>query len=78
MCQADCVATVKELMAELCCAKNQLVERLNVINDQIEEETGPFSKDLLKVEWMAEKKCSVEPLQKVSPFFSPSSNHEHP
>jgi len=82
MCQPDCVATVKELMAELCCAKNQLVERLNVINDQIKKETDPLSKELLiKVEWMAEKKRSVEPLQKVSPFplfFPPSSNNEHP
>jgi hypothetical protein len=81
MCQPECVATVKELMAELCRAKDGLVERLNAINDQIEEETDPSSKELLKVEWMAQKERSVEPLQKVTPFppfFPPSSIHEHP
>jgi len=77
--QPECVVTVKELMAKLCRAKNVLVERLNAINAQIEEETDPVSKELLKGEWMAEKERSVEPLQKVAPFppfCPPSSNHE--
>ena len=80
MCQDECVAMVKEMMVKLWREKIGLVERLNAIHDQIEQETDLLSKVLLKVEWMAEKQRSVEPMQKVSifpTFVPPSSNSKH-
>ena len=81
MCQPECVATVKQLMAELCREKNGLVERLNAMHERIEEEEHLLTKVLLKLEWMAEKQRSVEPLKKVLIFplsLSLASNREHP
>jgi hypothetical protein len=81
MCQPECVATVKELMAELCVEKNGLVERLNAIQERIEGEEHLLTKVHLKVEWMEEKRRSVEPLRKVPPLLNslpPASNRDHP
>jgi len=81
MCQPGSVATVKQLMEELCREKDGLVQRLNAIQERIEGEEHLLSKVLLKVEWMAEKQRSVAPLKRVQPFLHslpPASNREHP
>jgi hypothetical protein len=63
--QNECVATVKEVMAEVMREKNALVGRLNAMHQRIAEEKDPVTKVRRKVEWAAEKERSVEALNEI-------------
>ena len=63
--QNECVATVKEVMAEVMREKNALVGRLNAMHQRIAEEEDPVTKVRRKVEWAAEKERSVEALNEI-------------
>ena len=63
--QTECVATVKEVTAEVMRENNALVERLNAMNQRITEEEDPVTKVRRKVEWAAERDRSVEALNKI-------------
>jgi len=61
----ECVATVKEMMADAMRETNALVGRLNAMHAQIEEEEEPVTKVRRKVAWAAERDHSVEALSKI-------------
>jgi len=63
--QNECVATVKEMMAEVMREKNALVGRLNAMHQEIAKEEDPVTKVRRKVEWAAEKERSIEALNKI-------------
>ena len=63
--QHQCMATVKEMTAEVMRETNALVGRLNAMHQGIVEEEDPVTKVRRKVEWTAEKERSVEALNRI-------------
>ncbi|KAJ1483587.1 hypothetical protein T484DRAFT_1949586 [Baffinella frigidus] len=63
--QNECVATVKEMVAELMREKKDLVDRLNDMHQRIEEEKDLGIKVRRKIAWAEEKERSVEAMNKI-------------
>jgi len=63
--QNEFVEKVKEMMAEVTSGKNELVERLDAMHQQIAAEEDPVTKVRRKVEWAAEKERSLESSNKI-------------
>ena len=76
MSESESVEKVKGMVAEVFREKKELVWRLNIMHEAIEDEEDLKARVLRKFEWMEEKERSVERLNKVRHFptsFPPSS-----
>ncbi|KAJ1478077.1 hypothetical protein T484DRAFT_1749738 [Baffinella frigidus] len=63
--QRESLETVKGMLAEVTFEKAELVERLNAMNQRIEEETSLPRKVVLQGQWMREKERSLYLLNKM-------------